>query len=390
MKNLTPEELLILTSVKLNPTKPEWERMDDLVLQVQDWDYFCTLIIERGMAPLFYKKIPLLKNKTLLPASNFQLLQQTYFHTLSRSTLMYNAFAEIAKVLSDNYIPVIALKGIYLSEKLYGDVGLRQMSDIDLLIKPEDADKCHEIFAGLGYKSQEEELTEFEKKLEIVHFDPLVKNGISVELHLKLHRDNEKYKLDTSSLWSNAKLVSINSQLVYTLDLYDTLIHLCVHVDRHAKIGGVQFTGFNDIVNLLDVYNGSLDWDQLSKYCKQYNAEREVYKYLILLNKYMGACVPDNVLIHYQNYLTIYDETLFCKYLRGYTGFRSGMQKHFGNYMHLELTKDKLYYTWKIIFPTSKFMVSKFNLKNDFLLPFYYPYRWWLGIKGLIQLFIRK
>ena len=132
--NISPENRLILASVKIKPSQAELDHLNDLILIVTDWVYLAENIINRGIAPLLFKKLHLLPNAELIPESARTKLRQAYYLTLSRSMVLYEAFKKVAETYYSNDIQVIALKGIYLSEWLYNDIGLRQFSDIDLLI----------------------------------------------------------------------------------------------------------------------------------------------------------------------------------------------------------------------------------------------------------------
>ena len=81
------EDKLILSCIKIKPTPDELEQLNELILLVQDWDYLINTIIDRGIGPLLYTKLPLLRNSSLIPTPVQTKLQQVYFKTFSRSTI---------------------------------------------------------------------------------------------------------------------------------------------------------------------------------------------------------------------------------------------------------------------------------------------------------------
>jgi len=387
---MSPEDKLILSCVKIKPSPAELDQLNLLIPLVEDWDYLVNTIIGRGIAPLLYVKLSLLANSHLIPKSITAKLQQSYYITLSRSTILYEHFRLIAGQFTSKGIELITLKGIYLSESLYKDIGLRQMSDIDLLVKPEDGEKALAALAGMGYKSTGVDESDSDVKYgEVVHYTPLVLNGVAIEVHIKLHQDNERYRVHVDELWKNATQVLVNNIQVSTLNTYDLLIHTCIHLDKHFQQGHVQFTCFSDVTNLLEKNVEALDWTILVNTCKQYNCEIEVFKYIVLVNKYMQATVPTEIIKKYSYSLTVNEEELFFKYLSGFIGFTTGMHRHFGNFQHITSFSDKIKYFWKIIFPSKKFMMTKFQVKSSGLVYLYYPYRYYLGIKG-VYILIRK
>ena len=417
--SLSIEEQLILASVKIIPSQQELEALDALVPLVIDWELTTHLLIDRGIAPLLYKKLPLLSARELIPESTQNKLQQAYFRTLSRTMVLYNAYYEIARAFEEKNVRLVALKGIYLSESLYHDIGLRQLSDIDLLISEKDGEQSLEILRQLGYVSlNNHNVSDFiESKSQRVHYTPMVRNEISVELHTKLHRVSETYHVSPESCLENAIPFSIQDTHAYGLNEYDLLIHLCVHLDRHFREGHVQFTCFMVITNLLEQYTDSFVWEMFLARCREFNCEADVMKYLIMVHRFFNVTLSEHLIKTYL--LTPSDEELFCNYLRGYTfksEVKSAVPKHIDNLKNLTTISEVLTYFGHLIFPSKKFMVEKYLnqliIKNDQLIIkertfnnrlliinykllikcwwLWYPYRYVMGVKGLFYMLKKK
>ena len=387
---LSHEDKLILSSIKINPSVSELEQIDNLILEVKDWDYLTKTIIDRGIAPLLFKKLPFFKNKSLIPEAVQAKLQQTYFITISRGTLLLNYFQHIAKAFSNQGIAVIALKGVYLSENLYHDIGLRQFSDIDLLVHEEDGERCLDILRNLGYRAVSAlKLSEFvSSQFDIVHYTPMVLNGVSIEIHIKLHRKGEMYNVLTSELWKNAMAVTVNKCNVLALEINDLLIHLCVHLDKHFQGGKVQFTCLSDITNVLNENEAGFDWGAFTASCRLYKSDEVVFKYIVLVNKYMNAPVPADVIDKYNYLLTEEVEQLFFKYIKGLVvpGTVS-LSAHFYCLKEQATFSNKVRYLLGVLFPPKDFMIGRYKIKYSALVTFYYPLRWSEGITGVVSHF---
>jgi len=382
---LTPEDKLILASVKIQPTIEELDYLNNLIPQIQNWEYLVQNIVDRGIGPLFLKKLPLLSNSQFVPTDVKTKLQQAYYRTLSRGMVLYDAFKKIAEAFNANGIQVIALKGIYLAENLYKDIALRQFSDIDLLVKEEDGLKCIDILSTMGFKPFQTNMSGFiETHTEIVHYSPMLLNDVSVEIHIKLHRRNDKYKLKVGEFVKNTIPVSINGTSVTTLDINDLIIYLCIHLDKHFVGGRVQFTSFNDIVNILDVYKEEFNWDRFIFRCRENECEELVFGYLMLLNKYYDISIPDYLNENYHHLLTYRNQELFCKYLKGGSLAKYKTSIHIENIRQIMSFKLKLRYYAEVIFPPRKFMIEKYNIQHSSFVLFYYPYRYYIGLKGLV------
>ncbi|MDO9155186.1 MAG: nucleotidyltransferase family protein [Paludibacter sp.] len=396
--HLTPSDQLILSSVKINPDQADLDILNALIPQIGDWDNLTKNITDRGIGPLFFKKLPLLSNSVLIPGPALSKLQQVYFRTLSRSMVLYDAFSKVAKALTADGIQVVALKGIYLSEHLYKDIGLRQFSDIDLLVKIEDGEKCLEILAGLGYQStcrkskSDDSLSKLiQRDPEFVHYPPMVNNDVSVEIHIKLHLKNKNYDLKVEEFIESAIPVTINKIQVHALHLYDLIIHLCIHLDKHFFRGQVQFTGFIDIANLLYVNKNNIDWSAFKTRCRKNKGEKTVFKYLLLTHKYFNAPIPETLCKKYAYLLSEDVENLFYVYLHGFKGSFSStsIPVHWQNIRKTKSFGQKLKYLLLVIFPPKEFMLQSYSIKKPRFFRLYYPYRYWIGLKGLFKLIIK-
>jgi hypothetical protein len=65
--------------------------------------------------------------------------------------VLYRQLKEILIEFNKNNIPVILLKGAHLAQFVYGNIALRLMSDIDLLVKKEDLGCACAIIIKYGY-----------------------------------------------------------------------------------------------------------------------------------------------------------------------------------------------------------------------------------------------
>ncbi len=101
----------------------------------------------------------------------------------------------VLKALRDVNVPVMPLKGPLLSLGLYGDVGLRQSKDLDILVAREDVLKTQECLEGIGWRRSAEysSLTQrqsefnlrYERHIGYVH----ARRGCELELHWRTAGD---------------------------------------------------------------------------------------------------------------------------------------------------------------------------------------------------------
>jgi hypothetical protein len=386
---LSPVDQLAFACMKLQPSEKDFTLMNSLISRVTDWDELGSVLSDRGLAPLFYRKINLLEQSNLIPEALKNKLEKVYYLTLVRNTLMYRAYKEFAETLHKKGLTFMPLKGIYLTESLYNDIGLRQFSDIDILVKPEDSQQIQLLFHKLGYKNNGDYFLSPSIREEVVHYNPMSKDGVFIEIHEKLHSVYKEYCIDPTIFFQRAEKGLLSGELTWLPAKYDHLIYICTHLDGHFQQGAIQFTGYCDIVNILN-NREDWDWQKFIEQCEEYRCSNVVFKHIMLANKYMYLSLPDRIVNQFSGLLLSSDEKLLIRYLHGYRGFVTGLPKHLGNLKIQTNFQEKLIYLVHALFPPVTFMKSKFGQDNKTLIYFYYPYRYLLGLKGLIKLVFKS
>lgn len=383
--HLTPAEQIILKSFLVNPVEAEAVKLKYLAAHVTDWDELADTGISLGVGPLVYHALNDGGLKELIPNGAFDRLQQCYYVTLRRSMLLYGVFEQAVRGLQAAGIQVVALKGIYLSEHLYGDIGLRQVSDIDLLVSAEEGGKSIEVLSELGFRSTENPFSShLTPDPDFIHYPPMVKDGFSVEIHVRLHRPHPDYCINTSAFIARAVPVVISGENVYTLSFYDHLIFLCIHSEKHFTGSKIQFTCFADIANILTSHKDEIDWSMLKQQCISNKCEAVVMKHILLVHHFFNVPVPDFILQRSASLLKKEDKETFIRFLRGYMFTGNHIDMFSGNIGKIEGFRNKVEFIAGNLFPPKGYMISRYNIKHKLLYFLWYFYRFRIVAGSLI------
>lgn len=390
---ITPEEQFVLLSSNLNPSQQKVEYLRSVFSNIKDWDYFTELAIKKQAAPLVLNVCNKHKTDFDIPSNSRLKLEQAWLKTLSRNMLYIKNFQDIVYAFNKENIAVIPLKGIYLADWLYKEIGLRQFSDMDVLIHPEDLEKAVNVLGGMGFAT-----TGFQNIPDIVskytpftHYAPLVRNGISIELHIRIHGQTESFSVDTSGLWTNATIQKVNEVEVLTFCLTDLLLHICLHLHKHFYISKFQFTGFYDVANIMNQYAETLDWDLFEKKCITSNAVEYTYKYILLAGKYLGSPVPAAIQNNYGYRLKKSDERQFVQCLRDKKpkiNLSQGLRIRDLN--HINTLSEKFKYVYLNVFPPLDFMIERYQIPKQHKITPYYFKRIGEGFKLIVSFFAGK
>jgi len=367
--------------------------MEDLIPSVTNWNSFTDMAIQNGVGQLIHKNFSSVNNFNLIPKGSLSRLKQTYYRSLSRNMILYEHFRNAVEAFSKEGISVIALKGIFLAETIYKDIGLRQMSDIDLLVKKEDIEKCRKLLLDMGYKYTELYKSDFIKELDLLkHLPPLVLNGVSIELHTKIHLDTPDFSVNIDDYWERSQQLTLSNMPVQSLSIEDLIQHLCLHLNDHFNEGNPQLYSIVDISEVIKKYHSKINWDFLSESCNLYNCSSIVFKYLLLIEKYFDVVIPDYILQKTDANIDVRTEKLFIYYLHHFRkDFPLGIvNRNIEVFSNIRGFKNKTIYLLNDIFPSRTFMYRRYGIRKKYLLFWYYIIRLKTGVYRLFLQIIKQ
>jgi hypothetical protein len=389
--NLNLEDILLLDCVKPNLSQIKLHDIECQTKTIKDWDYFVKGTTQNGLAPLVYNTIARLNDKSNIPESVIAVLQKYYYKTLSKNTVLYDSFKTITTLWSNADIKPIALKGIYLAECVYTDIGLRQLSDIDLLVPYDKDEHCAQLLIEIGYSYESLYKSEFIKNTkQDKHMAMLIKNGVGIEIHRFLNYADTKFNIPILDYWKNTQIETIANTSVLKFNPNYLLLSICIHLDEHIIDGKMHFIAYIDILWIIEKFKNEIDWISFTEMCKKYNCISNVYRHFYLCNKYFKAPFPEYIIEESKVYITEYTESFFVNNLQCNTNFDKKIRNR--NIADLELTKgfkNKIHFLLGDMFPSKSFMYFRYNIKNPKAIYWFYLVRQFDGIKGLLKYILK-
>lgn len=146
---------------------------------------------------------------------------------LAQSVVQLQERDDLIHMLTRAGIDVMPIKGCWLKE-LYPDVNDRQMSDLDMLIHPEDAAAAERILLSAGYRREEVSFHH-----TTYHKPPYT----ALELHTALLPDIDEHGGYYENIWQKAQPVAGTPGL-YRMKPEDEYLFYIVHLNKHLQEGG--------------------------------------------------------------------------------------------------------------------------------------------------------
>jgi hypothetical protein len=200
------------------------------------------------------------------------------------------ALLEITAQLDCHDIDVLVLKGAALAHLIYEHPGLRPMSDVDLLVRPDDLDRAAQLVSELGYSTVEGHATPADH-----HHLPTISRTIdglriSIELHHDALAPDNIGSIRVDTLTEPARAFQVDQATLYTLGHIDTLRHLCRHAlepRETMKLGSAL-----DILLYASTYADDIDWARLQSRFPEVITMLQLLGYLLPLPARLRPFVP--------------------------------------------------------------------------------------------------
>lgn len=244
---------------------------------------------------LFYREV---KSRRFLaeciPDDARNRLREAYRNVATTNTSLFLDASIALKALAGNGVPVIALKGLSVAKSIYGDIALRPMSDMDLLVKEEDLVRAGRILLTLGYKQSVPAWESMLKTVEhLPHFTN--KNGATIEVHWSIVTPNSPIEVDHDGLWARACRIAVEDVEVLALSPEDLFLHLCIHACHHLETG-LGLMPLCDLAGVLRTSAGRIDWRIVMERTACWGGRKCVYLMLRLVQELLGAAPPDEII----------------------------------------------------------------------------------------------
>jgi len=254
-----------------------------------DWTKTLELADHHGVTPLMYRALS--DRPNFAPAEVLEQLRSRYEH-IARKNLRFTAeLFRILDCLEMHAIPAIPLKGPVLAETVCGDLALRDFSDLDVLINPQDVVRTKVALLTLAYSvaaplSDAEQRAYLASGYEYTFNGPAGRNLLEVQWNI-LPRFYA-VAFDVAELFSNSGNVPLCGRTVRALSPEDLFLTLAVHAAKHAW---VRLHWLRDIAGVVETQG--LDWTTVTQRARELGIARITGVSLVLAQRLLDANLPE-------------------------------------------------------------------------------------------------
>lgn len=281
-----PEIELILCCARTNITTATAERIKTLVQQNINWNYLIETASRHGVLPLLYQSLKTTCPDTL--AHNILAQLKNFFHSNAlRNLFLTQELLKLLTLLKENDIQAIPFKGPVLAISAYGNLSLRQFSDLDILVSKQDYEPAKELLRSVGYS------TLYDKEHETSYLQAQMwhqERQINVDLHYGI--PPQELHLDIEGFWQRLEPVSFMGTTILTLSPEDHLLILCINGHKQEWL---QLSDICSIALMISTYP-NIDWQRLIEQAQNLRIRRILYLILLLVKNLFNTPVPEEIL----------------------------------------------------------------------------------------------
>lgn len=385
--HLTTEEKLLLSFCRLEFSDEQKAEIGELMKEIRDWDRFVRLANEHGIISLSWYNLTETDNSTIIPPEYLKILRNAYLKNLTHNTYLYDQLAKVLELIKGTDIKVVLLKGMALEKTVYGNKGLRQMTDIDILVDHNVVMDLRRIFMNNGFKSNPFKSPLYKYLIPYLntHIPRLSKEDTHLEIHYKLfdQADNsltEKLlELSTPFSLGNHNAIIPPSQLFF--------LYLISHLTHHKQSGDSQLRQYTDLYLLLSSRFNEIINYKLISHASEVKMEPQLATMLYLLSKFWKVDFPDWLNSFISQYDHLLETEKFCRFIKQPKENPDKVAS--ANYLKqiavIPGLFRKILYVAGFFLPSLGFMRNRYNTKTSAGAVLYYPVRWYETLRHLVS-----
>ncbi len=234
---MEPGHRLLCACARSAHRPPDRGLVHALLREEIDWARLLPLAARHRMLPFLFRHL----RGESLPAHVASRLLEAYESNTARNLAMIAACVRLVRGFDAAGIRTIAFKGPVTAYALYGDLGLRGFTDLDLIVAPHDVPQARQVLDRLGLSpevrlgpAQEQALLHYRHELTFSTED----GSFHLDLHWRLLVPHLRMTQDEGGVWDRSVTVDLAGARVRTLGPGDSLAYACVRaaVDSWATL----------------------------------------------------------------------------------------------------------------------------------------------------------
>ncbi len=300
-ENIELEFLIEATNQSLLD-RPKKESIELNYLNIINWEKATDLAEKHGLLPMVFNFTSQLKIESKIVKRFEKNARENTINNLFTS----KAYNYTIDLFIKNQIEVLPCKGHLFLSELYNGKQLREIADLDILVKPEDASKALGILTADNYifydvnketKLTTDELINLIPNVIGMNETTLLKNingnNAFIDFHWGFHYGFLPYKIDLNWLFENKRTIFINnfpSPCPSNEAMFTMLIIHHAGTDIWMKLKYMA-----DLLAFMETKGKEINWPKMLEKLAEMNLKRPSLVGFFLLKHYFDYQIPKEI-----------------------------------------------------------------------------------------------
>jgi hypothetical protein len=373
--------LLLCLRGRWDPTA--LERARALSARNDDWDALRQVAYVEGVAPLLYH---IARGQDLLLPPVEENLRLVYYHHAGRNLRLFHKLEDVVGHLTAGGVSVILLKGAALVQTVYRNASVRPMGDLDLLVRKEDVPTALRVLSALGYEPAQAEFRtgyDFTYRNYVILVKPEEVRA-PIDIHWSLFAPRYyQHAVPMDWFWQTALPVHIGNASAWVLGPEAQVLHLCGHLLlHHGSEKRLRLLWLHDVAEVIAFYQEQIDWNQVLARARAYDLLLSAQQILTRVGDEWHAPIPPAVL---ERLCALRPSSHEGQSFAWLTTVDRPAQRFWTDLASVSGWGPQLRFVWYNLFPSAGYMQRRYCIPHWFLVPLYYPYRWFLGLRDTLR-----
>lgn len=294
LKQLMPYELidemdLILSCSKGYKNTENQRNIIHLLKKGLNWDHIYRQAGRYGLIPLLYYNLKFTAPE-LVPEDILQKMSEIYLSSLTQSMIQIRELLQVIQLCTDHEIPIIPYKGAALSQQIYGDIGLRLSSDIDIIVRQQDVIRAKDLLISQGYIPQVSLTHELDTKFIRVDNEHHLSHPhkTMIDIHWQFMSRYYLVPFEETEIWAGLKMISLDGTEILSLSTEMQIISLCIHGAKHQW---KELKHISDIAAFISS-DKDINWELILTIAQEKRIKRIIFLGLRLVEMIMKIELP--------------------------------------------------------------------------------------------------
>lgn len=215
-------------------------------------------------------------------------LKGVYRHAFASNQRLVASVGPSLDSLTARGIETMVLKGAAVGAVHYRDAGARPMDDVDVLVRPQSAERALAVLYAEGWSALPR--IDVRRMMHSQHALPLSHpNGGQIDLHWRVMPESVR----DDDFWAAAVPMALGTAATLAPGATDQLMHTCAH---GVKFGAAALRWIADAAAILRSADGQIDWPRLVDAVAEREVSLRTATSLELLRDLLGVPIPHHVL----------------------------------------------------------------------------------------------